>query len=161
MRLPPNDERWPRRKRHQSAPAEATDVSRILPSRQKMHCTHVAWMVCLLNGLISWVAATAVVSVPFVSWEYQLSSNSTLGQPERGNGVVLENDLNTVWVTTNRGNVHIIRNGVESIYIPPTKENVDTQCTSSISLYQDKSGLQYAVYAVVDVPFSSQDPITR
>ena len=100
---------------------------------------------------------------PELLWSRLLPDSGTIeGQGLRkGNGVVLSDDQQSLWVTTETGSLHVYsKDGQDKIstFQPTNIANRYTESRSSVSLYQPHPNkpAEYAVYAVIDVPHGGQ-----
>mmetsp|Transcript_26546 Transcript_26546/g.53897 ORF Transcript_26546/g.53897 Transcript_26546/m.53897 type:complete len:332 (+) Transcript_26546:2401-3396(+) len=100
---------------------------------------------------------------PSIRWSRRLNGCGTLSDasPRKGNGVVASQSGQHVWITDDEGTLHILdatnSTSDEILFKPPAVETKRIESRSSVTLSQNETGVDYAVYAVVDVS-TSDDP---
>lgn len=82
--------------------------------------------------------------------------------------MVASKDGSSLWVTNEAGSLFVydLRNPDDSDPIefkPDDMNDRDTECRSSVSLFETENGVQYGVFAVIDVPSveAAETPISR
>jgi len=97
---------------------------------------------------------------PQLLWSQTLPNGGTIeasGGLRKGNAVVLSEDEQSLWVTTESGSVNVYEStsGSSLFYFQPEAIGGHyTESRSSISLYQPGQSIVFAIYAVIDVPDS-------
>jgi hypothetical protein len=111
---------------------------------------------CLL--LLASVSAN-FLDQPQVQWSYTLpqsdDSTGTARALRRGNAVVASQDDKFLFITTQDASLFILQtsDGLPvAEYRPPAVTGASTSCQSGVALAEDATGVQYAVYAVIDNP---------
>lgn len=110
--------------------------------------------VLLVGALISTPLCSAVG--PQILWSKTLPNGGMIGEGLRkGTGVVLADDEESLWVTSETGSVYILNATDGSTLVsfrPDVIENRYTESRSAVSLHQTSQSIEFGVYAVVDVP---------
>lgn len=109
--------------------------------------------------LVSPLASANFLTEPQVRWSYTLpQSDETQPQtPRKGNAVVATQDDRLLFITTQDASVFILQTSdglpiADAPYQPSAVAGAITSCQSGLSLVQDETGVDYAVYAVIDTP---------
>ena len=116
-----------------------------------------------LNLLAFTLSPIDALLEPSIRWSRRLNGCGTLSDasPRKGNGVVASQSGQHVWITDDEGTLHILdptnSTSDEILFKPPAVEMRRIESRSSVTLSQNETGVDYAVYAVVDVP-TSDDP---
>lgn len=121
--------------------------------------------VCLLQLFLTTTTTQASFLLePKVSWTHSLPGSGSLSGRglRQGNEVLVgeDDDGNTLFVTADDGSLHLInteRLDSSIVYEPETPSGTSTESTSGVTLVRDpiSGAIQYAVYAVIDVPIGA------
>ena len=117
----------------------------------------------LLSVFLFQVLATSTqasfLKEPKVQWTHSLPGSGTLSGRglRQGNEVLVNDDDGTLFVTADDGSLHLINtNKLESSisFVPETPSGTYTESATGVTLVRnpDSGAVDYAVYAVVDVP---------
>lgn len=112
---------------------------------------------CLLLLLASRASAN-FLNEPQVQWSYTLpqSDDSQERSLRRGNAVVPTQDDSLLFITTQDASLFILQTSdglpITDAYEPPAVAGAMTSCQSGVALAEEETGVQYAVYAVIDAP---------
>lgn len=106
-----------------------------------------------------WCADYASAAEPEILWSQTLSNGGTIEGEGllKGNGVVLSEDEQSLWVATDSGRISVLEASsgtLLSSFRPQQIEGHYIESRSSVALYQPSTSVVFAVYAVVDVPES-------
>lgn len=103
-------------------------------------------------------------AIPELLWSRTLPNSGTIeGEGLRkGNAIVLSDDQQSLWLTTETGTLHVYDTDGKAIkkFRPDTTVDRYTESRSSVSLYQPEylsQSIVYAVYAVIDVPHHGEN----
>jgi hypothetical protein len=103
-------------------------------------------------------------AIPELLWSRKLPDSTTIeGEGLRkGNAIVLSDDQQSLWLTTETGTLHVYHTNGNTIrkFRPNTTADRYTESRSSVSLYQPEypnRSIVYAVYAVIDVPHHGEN----
>jgi hypothetical protein len=103
-------------------------------------------------------------AIPELLWSRTLLNGGIIeGEGLRkGNSVILSDDEESLWLTTETGTLHVMDTNGNSIktFHPETTADRYTESRSSVSLYQPEylnQSIVFAVFAVIDVPHFRQN----
>ena len=103
---------------------------------------------------------------PQVQWSYTLpqADDSTARALRRGNAVVASQDDTLLFITTQDASLFILQTSdglpIADVYQPPAVTGATTSCQSGVALAEVATGVQYAVYAVIDNPDPDSEDVS-
>ena len=104
---------------------------------------------------------------PTALWSYTLppADDSSKRRLRKGNAVVATQDDSLLFITTQDASLFILKTSdglpVADAFQPAAAEAISTTCQSGVALAEDESGVEYAVYAVIDTPDGNTAATTR
>lgn len=123
---------------------------------------------CLLLLLAASTVSANFLNEPLVQWSYTLppGADSSKRRPRKGNAVVASQDDTLLFITTQDATFFILNTSdglpiTDDGYQPFSAAGTTTTCQSGVALVQDDTGVQYAVYAVIDTFDSNAAATTR
>lgn len=121
----------------------------------------------LLFLLMASLVSANFLTEPQVQWSYilPLTENGQEHRLRKGNAVVATQDDSLLFITTQDASVFMLQTSdglpVSDAYRPPDIPGSTLSCQSGVALAEDETGVQFAVYAVLDTPDDPEETIQR